>query len=414
MPGSATSCSLFDLNEHVRRVLALNLPDALWVRAEIAQVNESRGHYYLSLVEKGGEKEEILAQAEAVIWQQTARQLHSQLGSIWRDLLRAGMEVLLKVRVEFHERYGFKLLIQDIDPAYTLGKLELERRNTIQRLKEVGFFDLNRSLQLPLVLQRVAVISSPKAAGFQDFWKHLQGNRYGYGFSMVLFPVAVQGEQAEQEVLNQLKKIQAKHQQFDCLVVIRGGGARLDLTAFDSYAVCAQMARLSIPVLCGIGHDTDETVLDLVAHTALKTPTAVADFLIGHNLHFETTLVQLQLSIRDSLWKSLETANLSLEYLAQQCDLAIRQKIRSEYQVLNHQETLIPVLFRQRLRESALKLQGQESLLEMLSVENTLKRGFTLTTKDGKIVRAGAALKPGDRITTHFGDGEAVSEVRDD
>ncbi len=411
MPDAVNTYSLFDLNEHVRRVLALNLPDALWVRAEIAQVNESRGHFYLSLVEKGGAKEDILAQAEAVIWQQTARQLQFQLGKIWRDLLRAGVEVLLKVRVEFHERYGFKLLIQDIDPAYTLGKLELERRNTIQKLQEAGLLDQNRRLPLPLVIQRIAVLSSRNAAGFQDFWKHLQDNRYDYGFSMTLFPVAVQGEQAEQEVLTQLKKIKAKREGFDCVVVIRGGGARLDLTAFDSFDVCAQMAGLPMPVLSGIGHDADETVLDLVAHTALKTPTAVADFLIGHNLHFESTLVQLQLSIRDSLWKSLETANLSLEYLAQQCDLAIRQKIRSERQALKYQEELIPVLFRQRLRESALALQQQEALVELLSIENTLKRGFTLTTKDGEMLRSAAALKPGDQIMTHFSDGEVSSEV---
>jgi len=414
MPDSVTTYSLFDLNEHVRRVLALNLPDALWVRAEIAQVNESRGHFYLSLVEKGGAKEDIVAQSEAVIWQQTARQLQFKLGKIWRDLLQAGVEVLLKVRVEFHERYGFKLLIQDIDPAYTLGKLELERRNTVQKLQEAGLLDLNRRLPLPLVIQRIAVLSSRSAAGFQDFWKHLQNNRYGYGFSMTLFPVAVQGEQAEQEVLRQLKKIKATREGFDCVVVIRGGGARLDLTAFDSFEVCTQMARLPMPVLSGIGHDADETVLDLVAHTALKTPTAVADFLIGHNLHFESALVQLQLSIRDSLWKNLETANLSLEYLAQQCDSAILQKIRTEQQVLKYVEDALPGLFRQRLRESALALQQQEALVELLSVENTLKRGFTLTTKDGKIVRAASALKPGDRINTHFSDGAALSEVRED
>jgi len=411
MPDSATTYTLFDLNEHVRRVLALNLPDALWVRAEIAQVNESRGHFYLSLVEKGGAKDDILAQAEAVIWQQTARQLQFQLGKVWRGLLSAGVEVLLKVRVEFHERYGFKLLIQDIDPAYTLGKLELERRNTIRQLQEAGLLDQNQRLPLPLVLQRVAVLSSQKAAGFQDFWKHLQDNRYGYGFSMVLFPVAVQGEQAEQEVLAQLKKIKAKHRNFDCLVVIRGGGARLDLTAFDSFEVCAQMARLPLPMFSGIGHDADETVLDLVAHTSLKTPTAVADFLIGHNLHFESMLVQLQLSIRDSLWKSFETANRSIAHLEQQVDLAIRQKIRSEQQALRSMEDLIPILFHRQLRESALALQQQEALVGLLSVENTLKRGFTLTTKAGKIVRSAAVLKPGERITTYFPDGHADSEV---
>jgi len=411
MPDSVTTYSLFDLNEYVRRVLALNLPDALWVRAEIAQVNENRGHFYLSLVEKGGDRADILAQAEAVIWQQTARQLQFQLGKIWRDLLRAGVEVLLKVRVEFHERYGFKLLIQDIDPAYTLGKLEMERRNTIQKLQEAGLLDHNRRLPLPLAMQRIAVLSSRSAAGFQDFWKHLQDNRYGYGFSITLFPVAVQGEQAEQEVLAQLKKIKAKREAFDCVVVIRGGGARLDLTAFDSFEVCAQMARLPLPVLSGIGHDADETVLDLVAHTALKTPTAVADFLIGHNLHFESTLVQLQLAIRDSLWKSLETANLALTHLAQQCDLAIRQKIRTEQQALKYVEDLAPVLFRRQLRESALELQQQEALMELLSVENTLKRGFTLTTKDGQLVRSAAVLKPGDRITTHFSDGIVSSDL---
>ncbi len=405
------SYSLHDLNEHVRRVLALNLPDALWVRAEIAQVNENRGHYYLNLVQKGDLPDEILAQADAVIWQQNARQLQFRLGAIWRDLLQAGVEVLLKVRVEFHERYGFKLQIQDIDPAYTLGKLEMERRNTLQKLKDAGLFDANRQLPLPRVIQSIAVLSSQNAAGFQDFWKHLKNNRYGYGFAFELFPVAVQGELAEQEVLSQLKKIKSQKHRFDCLVVIRGGGARLDLSVFDAYAVCAQMAKLPLPVLSGIGHDTDETVLDLVAHTALKTPTAVADFLIGHNLYFEENLVRLQMAIQEALRKRLEGEKLDLWNLEQHLGMATTQKINTARQVLLQRESLIPVLFRQHLRESALGLKQQEALLELLRVENTLKRGYTLTTKDGDIIRTASGHNPGDRITTHFEDGTLESQV---
>lgn len=408
---AAKSYTLFDLNEHIRRVLALNLPDALWVSAEIAQVSESRGHYFLSLVQKGDAEDSILAQAEAVIWQQNARQIQLQLGKLWQGILQAGVEVLLKVRVEFHERYGLKLLVQDIDPAYTLGKLEMARRGTIEKLTESALLTQNRQLPLPDVLQRIAVLSSRTAAGFQDFWKHLQGNPYGYTFQLELFPVAVQGEQAEQEVLAQLKKISRQRDRFDGLVVIRGGGARLDLSVFDSLAVCAAMAQLTLPVFTGIGHDSDETVLDLVAHTALKTPTAVADFLLNHNARFESKILQLQAALQDYAKQHLETEALKLNLLQQQTEGAIAQKLRSESQQLQHTTNLLPLLLQRPLRESALQLQQQEALLNLLSVESTLQRGFTLTTRDGKIVRSATSLQPGDRITTRFPDGEIESAV---
>ncbi len=408
------SISLYDLNEYIRRVIALNLPEAMWVRCEIAQLKPSRGHFYLELVEKQDENsgnDGLKAQAQAVIWNRTHQRLLRKNGTELNYLLQEGMEVLLKVEVDFHEQYGLKLVIQDIDPTYTLGKMELKRRTILKTLKELELMDKNSAISLPLVLQNIAVISSEKAAGYQDYLQHLSQNDYKYAFKNELFPAAMQGVNTEKEMLKQLKKIERRKTEFDCIIIIRGGGAKLDLAAFDNLELAKAVAKSSLPVFTGIGHDVDETVLDKVAHLSLKTPTAVADFFIHRILQFESHLLNVGLGLKESVQQVLQTQESTLKQLTQTLDFQANKTIAQAKQMLDFIEMEMPRTVKYRFEKEDKKLENLEQLISFLSPEMTLKRGFTLTTKDGKIVKNKAKLKKGEVIETHFADGKVKSEI---
>lgn len=405
--------SLFELHEHIRRVLALNLPAPLWVSCEIAQANEARGHCFLSLVQKDSGSDEIIAQAEGVIWQASLRKLRGKLGRTLDGLLRDGIEALLLVRVDFHERYGLKLIVEDIDPAYTLGQMELRRRQILERLEREQLIGRNKRHALPIALQRIAVISSETAAGLQDFLQQLQENAYGYRFDCRLYPAAMQGGQTEEEVIRALSKAERRRARFDCAAIIRGGGAKLDLAAFDSYALCKAVAESTLPVLTGIGHDVDEVLLDKVAHAALKTPTAVADFIVHRNMEFEGSLHQLGQQLRLQASFKTRAAALLLERQEQALQYHPKMRLNRQQEAVNRFAEDIPRLARQRLRLEKRRLQQFEQVNQLLSPEATLKRGFSVTLKEGKAVRSAQELKGGDRITTRLGDGEVDSVVDD-
>ena len=406
-----SSRTLYELNEHIRRALALNFPEPLWVTAEIAQCSESRGHHFLGLVQKSEQSDEIVARGDAVLWQATFRRLRRSRGAELSALLKEGVEVLLLISVNFSERYGLRLIIEDIDPAYTIGKLEQLRRQIIRRLEEEKLLDLNRRLPLPLVLQHIAVISSDQAAGWQDFQQQLEHNAYGYRFHLELFPAAMQGRQAETEILKQLDRIAAHLHGFDCVVITRGGGARLDLSAFDSYELGRAIAKFPLPVFTGIGHDIDRTVSDLVAHSTLKTPTAAADHLIEHNLLFETALHDLGRQIQLNSRHLLSNGQLKIAQLEQLLLVHGRRTLKEQDRLLNYIGEELPHLARRSIKDRHRHLGQLEQVIRLLSPESTLKRGFTLTLKSGRIVTSAAALKSGDRIRTRFRDGEAESEV---
>jgi exodeoxyribonuclease VII large subunit len=321
------------------------------------------------------------------------------------------MEVLLKVEVDFHEQYGLKLVIQDIDPTYTLGKMELKRRTILKTLKELELMDKNSAISLPLVLQNIAVISSEKAAGYQDYLQHLSQNDYKYAFKNELFPAAMQGVNTEKEMLKQLKKIERRKTEFDCIIIIRGGGAKLDLAAFDNLELAKAVAKSSLPVFTGIGHDVDETVLDKVAHLSLKTPTAVADFFIHRILQFESHLLNVGLGLKESVQQVLQTQESTLKQLTQTLDFQANKTIAQAKQMLDFIEMEMPRTVKYRFEKEDKKLENLEQLISFLSPEMTLKRGFTLTTKDGKIVKNKAKLKKGEVIETHFADGKVKSEI---
>ncbi|MBC7777497.1 MAG: exodeoxyribonuclease VII large subunit [Phycisphaerae bacterium] len=402
--------SLFELNEHIRRVLALNFQQPIWIVAEIAQVGESRGHRYLDLVQKG-EEGEVVAQAHAALWASEFRQINARFPLGLNSLLREGLELRMQLRPEFHERYGLKLHITDIDPAHTFGQLDLLRRQTIQTLRQQGLFDLNRALPLPLVLQRIAVISSETAAGKQDFLEHLGSNSFGYSFDCQVFNAAVQGKNVETEVLVALEKIGKASKRFYCVVVVRGGGARLDLMAFDGLTLCQAAATMPLPILVGIGHDIDETVLDLVAHTSLKTPTAVADFLVNHNLIFEGNILEAASDLVSLTQNILKFKHLELDRAETTAYFAAREQIQETARKLDFLAENLPAQAFQTIREQQHQLEKMEAIYLNLHPENVLQRGYSITTKNGRVIRSSSEVESGDALETRLWEGVVKSKA---
>jgi exodeoxyribonuclease VII large subunit len=293
--GMAERLSLSELNGAVKKVLAANFTAPVWVIGEISEINiHSNGHCYLTLIEKGESEDRIVAQARATIWSYTFRMLRPFFETTTGQQLTDGIKVLLQVSVEFHEMYGFSLNVRNIDPAYTLGDQALKRREIIRRLTEEGVLTMNKELELPLVPQKIAIISSPSAAGYEDFMEQLANNGHGYKFYAKLFPAVMQGNQAEQSIVEALDRIYPYEDFFDVVVIIRGGGSQVDLSCFDNYNIAYHITQFPLPVLTGIGHEKDDSIADLVAHTRLKTPTAVAEFILDGVAAFEERINLMQ------------------------------------------------------------------------------------------------------------------------
>lgn len=402
--------SLYELNEYIRRIIALNIPKAIWLTAEIAQCNLSRGHLYLNLIQKDEETDELLAKSDAVIWARQLSRLKRKLGKDFNALMQEGVAIKIAVRVDYNERYGMKLMIEDIDPIYTIGKLETVRRATIERLEKEALLAKNGNLKLPAVLQRIALISSETAAGYQDFISQLTNNNYGYTFSVKLFSAAMQGKQSSPEIVQQLERIE-RFGGYDCVVITRGGGARLDLMSFDDYELNKAVANCKIPVLAGVGHETDDCIIDLVANTSLKTPTAVAAFLINHNMHFETMLLQLGQDLYLQSQQRINEDLLWLEEARQVLRWQSQSLLKNGSQQLSYRSDSIQQLTQNLLRQQTEQLSHLEELSLFLSPEATLKRGYSLTSQGGKIIRDPKLLKKGEQIETHLKEKTLISEI---
>jgi len=407
------SYTLFELNEFIRQVLSLNLPEPIWVRCELAQVKSSRGHFYLDLVQKREDDDGILAQGQAVLWQSNYRKLQQKLGLELNALLQEGIELQMLVQPEFHERYGLKFVIHDFEPAYTFGKLELKRQDTIQHLREKGLLEKNKKVPLPIVLQRLAVVTSGTAAGYQDFLQQLEQNQYGYRFQCSLFSAAVQGVHAGAEISAQLKNISRLKDLFDAVVIIRGGGAKLDLAAFDGFDLCEAAASCPLPVLSGIGHDVDETVLDLLAHTTLKTPTAVAEFVLQRNLFFESEILELARGLKEAAMHRMHQANLALRQTTERLKWLVSEKLQRQVMLLQYIENDLPVSIRRFIKNEEARLQNLENEMNLLSPEFVLRRGFSLVLKKGgQIVKRSTEVQPGEDLELIFQKGKAISTVK--
>ena len=407
---SMKTYSLYELNEFVRRVVALNFNESIWLTAEIGQINESRGHRFLSLLEKEGE--EIVAEMSAVIWATDFRRIKRILGENTEGVLSNGSEVRLRGRLDFHERYGLKFVIEDVDPTYTLGKMELERQELLARLEAEGLLNLNRQHILPSVLQRLAVISSQTAAGWEDFRSHIEENNYGYSFDIHFFAAAMQGVFVEKEVIRQLNAIEARRDDFDAVVIIRGGGAKLDLAAFDGGDLCRTIAYFPLPILTGIGHEIDSTVADLVAHTALKTPTAVADFLLSHNVNFESKVLELGNTLRFYAQNRLNTEGSYLSNAESILRFPSQFLLKNEARKLDEWSRQLTTIPNQLIKFEKIKIDNALKIMDLMSVEATLKRGFSITRRaDGSILTDEKQAKKGDVLQTELSGGSVESTV---
>ena len=401
--------SLQELNEFLRRVIALNFNDAVWVTAEIGQISISRGHYYISLLQK--EDNEIIAQLSGVIWALDFKRIQRALGVNTEGVIAEGIEIKFKGRLDFHEKFGLKIIIENIDATYTIGKFEMQRRQLIADLQRKGLTERNKTRVLPTVLQRIAVISSETAAGWQDFKSHIINNDYAYGFDIQFFQSAMQGSLLEKTMLSQLDNIKAHAAHFDCVVIIRGGGSRLDLSAFDIPSVCEAVAKCPIPVLTGIGHDIDQTVMDMVAHTALKTPTAVADFIIGHNLRFEADLLSIKKFLHQYVQEKMHTEGGLLSKYENFIQAHVMFSLKNQKNLLENFHQIIAKSVQNVVKIEQLKIENASKIIDFIGIDATLRRGFSITTLNNQPISSVSSLKKGDILSTQLMDGVIESEV---
>ena len=432
--------TLYQLNQAIKESLKLVIPDTIWVRAEIHNISTNySGHCYIDLVEKSEFNDQIIAKQRATIWASTYRVLAQKFQQATNSSLQAGMKVLVEVSVEFHELYGLSLNVKDIDPTYTLGELQRRRLEIIQRLKNCGLIDKNKQLPMPRLVQRIAVISSPTAAGYADFVHQLQNNPHGFAYDITLFPAIMQGTQTEESILVALDKIfhsslLTPNSSFDIVVIIRGGGATSDLQVFDSESLAERCANFPLPIITGIGHLRDETILDLVAYLNLKTPTAVAEYLISRTLELDMELLSLGERLQKSVILRLEqeknlltslssyipqyalrllaSSDNKLTSLQHRIELKTADFIAKNRTLLDRREEQIKVLAPNLLKTKQSQLDILQTKLQLLDPQQLLKKGYSFTTHNGKLVTSMTQLTPGDIITTTLADGTVDSVVK--
>lgn len=428
-----TPLSLYELNALVRQSVRLSMPDAYWVQAELSDVRTNySGHCYLEFVQKDPKSNALLAKARGIVWSNVFRELKPYFERETGQAFVAGLKVLVRVTVDFHELYGYSLTVSDIDPTYTLGDMAKRRREILQRLEEEGVLTLNKELELPELTQRIAVISSPTAAGYGDFCDQLERNAFGFVFYTKLFPAVMQGEQVEASIIRALNRINAGHGRWDVVVIIRGGGATSDLSGFDTYELATNCAQFPIPIITGIGHERDDTVIDKVAHTRVKTPTAAAEFLINHLRETADRLEAYASFFYQEVPEWLGQQKERLERWVARIPARVQMRIQNEgfrqerlvkrvhlaWQARMMRETYrlqldgrLNVALQSRLQREGGRLQLLEQQVRAASPELLLQKGYSITLKNGKAVTDASALHSGDEVVTRVAKGEFKSKV---
>ncbi|MBR2486635.1 MAG: exodeoxyribonuclease VII large subunit [Paludibacteraceae bacterium] len=380
--------TLSELCQAIEQVLQFELGDTYWVRAEIASLTE-RGHCYMELVEKA-KNNTVAAKVRATCWQQVYHLLTVYFATETGQTLSVGMQVLLQVEVSFHSVYGLSLNVVGIDPTFTLGDLARQRQLTIQRLQEDGVMDLQRALTIPSLPRRIAVISAADAAGYGDFCHQLLSNNSGFLFRTQLFPAVMQGDQSPASIIAALEQIAYQVEQYDVVVIVRGGGATTDLRNFDDYSLAFHCANFPLPIIAGIGHTRDVSVVDMVVHTSVKTPTAAAEWLISAMQEQADRLAELQLRLQRIVQHAIRKQQNQLDTLWQSLRFATQRR-----------------LHRQRAQ-----LELWAKTIALHSPERIYRMGYTLTTVNGKIVRSIHDVQAGEQLLTHTADGVIQSEVK--
>jgi len=404
--------SLYELNGLVKRSIRSCLPDTYWVQAELSDVRTNySGHCYLEFVQKDAGGNNLIAKARGTVWSNIFKMLKPYFEQETGQSFTSGIKVLVEVSVEFHELYGYSLTVLDIDPTYTVGDMERKRQEILRQLEVEGVIDLNKELEMPMLPQRVAVISSATAAGYGDFCNQLANNPRGYGFRTELFPAIMQGERVEESVIAALDAIYERMEEFDVVVIIRGGGATSDLSSFDTYALAANVAQFPLPIITGIGHERDDTILDMVAHTRVKTPTAAAEYLIACMDRVAERLDDLSYRLQQGVRNRLLWEHRRMESLKQRIPSAVYKRIAdAKYGLLAAQRDL-QMASRQFLSIRKHRLELLQQRLNDALPEKQLARGYSITLKDGKAVKDVSLLKEGDALVTVLNQGKVESVI---
>jgi exodeoxyribonuclease VII large subunit len=400
-----SSISLLELNLRVKEWVKNSLSIPLWVHAEINEIHENAsGICYLELVEKGAD-EFIVAKQKAIIWASNYRMLKPYFESVTQISLQEGIKISVLCRVEFHELYGMSLVITDIDPAYTLGDVALRKQIIIERLMADGVWDMNKELPLPKVPQRIAIISSATAAGYGDFLHQLKNNKYGYGFSVQLFSAIMQGNQVETSVVAAFDEIYESIDQYDVVVLIRGGGATSDLASFDSYKLASHLAQFPLPVICGIGHQRDNTILDMIANTRVNTPTAAADFLVERIHLFELGMDDLLQQIINIGSEKINLERLSLLNAISTLSVSAKYNLLNQRVVVDDIYAKLQLMLKMKFENEEAFLTQTRKILDAHSPENVLKKGYALILKNDKCIANSSDLQSNDNVKIIFNDG---------
>jgi len=403
--------SLTTLNSLIKDTLNTQLEPSYWVVAEIGELREARnGHCYLEFVEKDEESNRLLSKSRATIWSYSYRSISAWFQSITGETLKAGMTVLANVQIQFHEVYGLSLNVKDIDPNFTLGERARKKQEIIAQLKEDGIFEMNKSHILPLVPQRIAIISAESAAGYGDFMNQILDNDYQYKLQSRLFVATMQGDKAAQTIIEALHQIHEQIDDFDAVVLIRGGGAQVDLDCFDDYELAAHLAQFPIPVFTGIGHERDETISDLVAHTKLKTPTAVAEFLIRGMRIYEEKLNLATQNILAHLNQKVEREQHKLNDRKHSMRYSLKKHFNKAENHLSRYQQKLQYGIRKNFQSTHQKLEIYEKTLQLINPETVFKKGYSYTSLNGKSI-VGQQLKKGDELKTITAKQEIKSKV---
>lgn len=408
---SERTFTLLELNHMVRETIERQMDGKYWVEAELSDLHD-RNHCYMELVENDPFGPTPLAKARAVCWANRWTALRSKFERQTQQQLRPGIKVRMMVTPTFHEAYGFAYQVSDIDPDYTLGDIVRKRMEIIRQLKEAGIFDLQRELVLPRFAQRIAVVSSAQAAGYGDFCHQIDDNSYGLSFSHELFAAIMQGEQVEQSVIAALDRINARIDEFDVVVIIRGGGATTDMSGFDTLALAENVANFPLPIITGIGHDRDECILDMVSYMRVKTPTAAAAFLIDHLSEVYTDLVSARERISRIAERHLAYEKMRLKQLADRIPTLFaltRERQTKRIDALAHR---LDSAATQRLERERHRLQLVAQRAQAQDPIHILRRGYSITLHNGHALRSGDELADGDIIETRLEQGTLKSEIR--
>ena len=426
--------TLFQLNSRIKNLIEEGMPDSYWVEAEIAELRESGGHCYIELIEKDERSNTPIAKASARCWRSRWAIVKSHFFHVTGSSLARNMKVLLFVSPQFHENYGFSWIVNDIDPTFTLGEMAMKRKEIISILKKEGVFDANRDLPFPLFSQRIAVISSATAAGYGDFCNQLSDNEYGYAFTTTLFEAVMQGEEVERSVIEALNAIFEHMDDYDCVVITRGGGATSDFSGFDALDLSRNVANFPLPVITAIGHDRDETILDMISNVSVKTPTAAAAFLIdrlhGVGERIDTCRIKMakiasekmqqemakihHLSIRiPSLFSVVKTSQMArLDLLDGRLTAGISQRTMRHLTILDRLNLRITSSLIHRLTKEKHRIEILSQKTEALDPQRILDRGYSITLYQGKAVMSCGILQTGDEIETRLKDGTVTSIIK--